>query len=325
MLSNIAIVTGGDSGEYEISLKSAEVVMEHIDRDMFRPWKVLITGSRWVVEDDGASYLIDKNDFTCVVKGERIRFSGAFLILHGTPGEDGKLQGYFDMIGMPYTGCNVATSAVTFHKGYCTAVARAYGFTVANSVLLTTNAMRTPEELVAEVGLPCFVKPNNAGSSIGISRVNTLEDMAPALAKAFEVDTEVLAEAFVAGTEVTCGVANYNGKPEALAVTEIVFETEFFDYHAKYSDPATQEITPARIPEEEYKEVMRMSEDLYRLLNCKGMVRIDFIIQDGVPHMIEVNTIPGLTAMSLVPKQAEYRGTSKKELFTGIMLQALSR
>lgn len=324
MQKHIAVVTGGDSGEFEISVQSADNVLANLNQAVFRPWKVLVTGANWRVEEDGQEYQIDKNDFSFTMNGEHIRFEGVFLILHGTPGEDGKLQGYFDMLEIPYTGCNVATSSVTFNKGYCTAVARAYGFKVANSVLLTQANKMSVSQITNRVGLPCFVKPNNGGSSIGISKVNAADDLQEAIDKAFGVDGEVLVEAMITGTEVTCGVANYSGEVTALGITECVFETEFFDFHAKYADPATQEITPARISPIEYDKVMRITEDLFRLLNCSGLVRIDYIIQDGEPVMIEVNTIPGLTAMSLIPKQAAHKGVSLEELYTGVMQQALN-
>ncbi|MBL4653997.1 MAG: D-alanine--D-alanine ligase [Flavobacteriales bacterium] len=316
MKKKIAVVTGGFSGEAEISLKSAETVLSHIDREKYEPYKTIILKNKWLVEYQGREYPIDKNDFSVTIDGTKISFDGVFVILHGTPGEDGKLQGYFDMIGLPYTSCGATTSALTFNKAITNRLLSTYDINVAKSVVSYRENPTTANIILEKIGTPCFVKPNNGGSSIGISKVNTSDQLAGALEKAFHEDSEIIIEQFLEGTEITCGVISQNNEPKALAITEIVCESEFFDFEAKYNDHATQEITPARIDDTRYQECLKLSEFIYETLQCKGMIRIDYMISNDKLFVIEVNTIPGLTAASLLPQHAEHSGISTKELFT---------
>lgn len=318
----IAIVTGGFSGESVIAHQSAKLVMEHVDRDQFHVFLIDISIEKWVAIHNGEEYPIDKNDFSFNPGDGKINFDSAFIVIHGTPGEDGKLQGYFDLIGMPYHSSDLLSSALTFNKGLCNTLLRQYGVLSANSVVLKKGDVINTEYILSKVSLPCFVKPNNGGSSLGISKVSEKSQLEGAIRKAMQVDDEIIIEDFIAGTEITCSVARLKGKVKSLAVTEIVTENEFFDFDAKYHDAATQEITPARIPEHSYEECMFLSEFIYDKLNCSGMIRVDYILQDDQLFLIEVNTIPGLSAASLLPKQAVYAQVPLKDLFTSVMYKA---
>jgi len=322
-MKNIAVVTGGNSGEDVISFQSADVVLRNIDSDEYNVYKVIIAGEKWVLEQDGKEILIDKNDFSCQFNDEKLIFDCVFLVIHGTPGEDGKLQGYFDLLHIPYTCCGVAASAITFNKAMTTSLLSQHGIHTARSVVLLKNEKVDIDQILSEIAIPCFVKPNNGGSSIGISKVNIKEELKAAIEKAFKEDNEVMVEDFMAGTEITCGVICHNGNIKALAVTEIVSMNEFFDFDAKYHDSKTEEITPARISKEAEENCMRTSERIYKILNCKGMVRIDYMLDGDKLSLIEVNTIPGLTERSLVPQQAKYAGMSLQELFTKEVEEAL--
>lgn len=323
-MKKIAIVTGGFSGEAEISLKSVETVLKHIDRNKYLPYKVIVSKEHWLVEHDQQEFAIDKNDFSVTINKEKINFDGVFMILHGTPGEDGKLQGYFDMLSIPYSCCGATTAALTFNKGITTRLLGTYGLNVAKSKILYRGEPYNSDDLMQKVGLPCFVKPNNGGSSIGISRVNNASEVVPAIEKAFKEDDEIIVEQFIDGTEITCGVVKFQGKAKALAITEIVSDSDFFDFNAKYLDHNTQEITPARIPKEKYDECLKLSEFIYEILLCKGMIRIDYILSSNKLFMIEVNTIPGLTDASLLPQHAEYAGITTTEMITEIIEEMFS-
>ncbi|PCJ89779.1 MAG: D-alanine--D-alanine ligase [Flavobacteriales bacterium] len=313
---NIAVVCGGNSGEYEISIQSADAVLKHLDVKKFSAYKVIIIGFDWKMIVDGQEFQINKDDFSCIVGEQKIIFDCVFNAIHGTPGEDGKLQGYFDMLGIPYTSSGVLTSAITFNKAICKAVLKPTKIAMAKSVVLQKDGEINIEAVVEKTGLPCFVKPNNGGSSIGISKVANADELPTALEKAFKEDNEIIIEEFINGTELTCGVTNLNGKITTLGVTEIVSKKEFFDYEAKYIDAQTEEITPARISNEISKKCEKTSELIYRQLQCKGIVRIDYILKESELYLIEVNTVPGLTDASLVPKMARHYGISLKDLFT---------
>ncbi|MBL4624328.1 MAG: D-alanine--D-alanine ligase [Flavobacteriales bacterium] len=316
MKKKIAVVTGGFSGEAQISLQSVETVLAHIDKDKYMPFKTIILQDRWYVEHESMEHPIDKNDFSFTANGTKISFDGVFIILHGTPGEDGKLQGYFDMINMRYTSSGATTSTLTFNKAITNRLLGTYDINVAKSVISLREKPLATEVILEKIGIPCFVKPNNGGSSIGISKVNKPNQIEGAIEKAFKEDSEIIIEQFIEGTEITCGIISQNNKPKALAVTEIVCESEFFDFEAKYNDHTTQEITPARIDDQTYQECLVLSEFIYETLQCKGMVRIDYMISNEKLFVIEVNTIPGLTAVSLLPQHAEHAGISTKEMFT---------
>lgn len=323
MKKNIAVVTGGYSGEAEISLMSADQVMKHLDSDKYNCFKMILTREKWMLEKDGKEYPIDKNDFTATMGGKKVKFDCAFMALHGTPGEDGKLQGYFDMIGMPYTSSGVLQSALTFSKSFTVATLSRYGVNTAKSVVVSKHDKVTAEDILSKISIPCFVKPNEGGSSLGASKVKSVEELMPAVAIGLKEGEEVIIEEFIQGTEITCGVVKYMGKIKALAITEIVFKTEIFDYHAKYFDKKTEEITPARIPLPIEAECKNLSEYIYKVLGCKGMIRIDYIIKQGKLYLLEVNSIPGMTERSLLPQQAEYAGISKKDLYGNAIEEAL--
>ena len=318
-MKQIAVVAGGYSGESEVSMKSAGMVLNNIDRQLYHPTLVLIEDTGWKVdlgEDQFAE--IDKNDFSYQVNGEKKTFDGVFVIVHGTPGEDGLLQAYFELIGMPHTTGSVWNMSTTFDKAACNNYLKSLGYKTAKNIRLNKEEIYSASEIVGQLGLPVFVKPNNGGSSIATSRVNEKEALHEAINLAFTADDQVIIEEFMAGKEVTCGVIQFEGKITALPITEIVFHNEFFDYEAKYLGQS-EEITPARILEKEKEDVQRISEELYRLLNCRGMIRVDYILRDSIPYIIEVNTVPGFSEQSIIPQQAEARGMSKSELISAVI------
>jgi D-alanine-D-alanine ligase len=317
-MKRVAVVCGGYSGEAAVSMRSAQMVMDNIDRTRFEPVKVIIDRTTWKAEWEGAYYPIDRNDFTFVVKGGKRMVDGVFMIIHGTPGEDGLLQGYFEILGIPVTTGGVYTQALTFNKKATTRVLSSMGFHTARSLQIKAWEPYSSTFIVQHVGLPCFVKPNCGGSSLGTTRVNQLEDLHLALDKAFQVDDHVIIEEYIAGTEVTCGVIVWQGKVMALPITEIVSKKEFFDYQAKY-EGLSEEITPARLPEDMTAKIQHLSEDIFRKLECKGMIRVDYIIKEQTPYVIEVNTTPGFSEASIIPQQAFAVGISKKELISAVI------
>lgn len=322
MKKNIAVIEGGFSSEAEISYKSAKTVRENLDANLYNIWQVALTKEKWVVKVDEKEYVIDKSDFSFTVS-EKISFDAAFIMIHGTPGEDGKLQGYFDMLDIPYTGCNQFSSALTFNKFYCNKALKSMGIACAKGVYLTSNMDYSKDAIVSEVGLPCFVKPADGGSSFGASKVDDIEDLAPAINQAFKHGEFVIIEEYLSGVEVTNGVYKSNGKVTALAITEIATDNEFFDFEAKYKGES-DEITPARISNEMTETIKQLSEHVYRLLHLNGVCRIDYIIQDNTPYLIEVNTIPGQSSESLIPQQIEYAGKTLSEFYNSLMADVLS-
>lgn len=323
---NIALVTGGDSGESVISLQSAKIISGNIDREKFNVFTILITGSNWkYIAADGSESNVDKNDFSVTDNGKKTVFDAVFIAIHGTPGEDGKLQGYFDMMRIPYTFSGVISSSITFSKNYSHALAGYFGATIAKSVLLKSNEKYNVDEILKITGLPCFVKPNNGGSSIGITKVKKKEEMDEAIAVALKEDSEVQIEEFIEGSEITCGILQKGDELIALPVTEIIPKREFFDYIAKYDPDMADEITPARVPEEVHAKCREMSLHLFRKFNCKGVARFDYIVKNNELYFLEVNTIPGLSAASLVPKQALAYGISLKEFFSILIENVIHR
>ena len=318
MIKKVAVVCGGYSGEAVVSHRSAQMVMDHIDRNRFEPVKVIIDKMTWKAEWEGVTYPMDRNDFTFVVKSVKHAFDGVFMIIHGTPGEDGLMQGYFEMLGIPVTTGGVYTQALTFNKKATTRVLSSMGFHTARSIQLKAWEPYSSTFVAQHVGLPCFVKPNCGGSSLGTSRVNHLEEMHLALNKAFEVDDHVIIEEYISGTEVTCGVITWEGKVMALPITEIVSKTAFFDFQAKY-EGLSEEITPARLSPEVTKNIQRLSEDIFRKLECKGMIRVDYIIRENEPFVIEVNTTPGFSEASIIPQQAAAVGINKTQLISAVI------
>ncbi|MBC7534155.1 MAG: D-alanine--D-alanine ligase, partial [Ferruginibacter sp.] len=300
MKKNIALVTGGYSGEAVISYKSAASIKNNIDTEKWNCYLVDINKAGWFYEGStGEKTAVDKNDFSIRENGNKINFDAVLVGLHGTPGEDGKLQGYFDCLGIPYTSCDAATSALTFNKRYTVAVAAFAGIQVAKSLHLFKQQPLTADAVLAKLTLPLFVKPNNGGSSLGMSRVNELAQLEPALAKAFKEDDQVLVEEFISGREFTIGVLKSKGNIIVLPVTEVISKNEFFDFQAKY-EGASEEITPANVAESIAAKIRDGARKAYAVFNCRGVVRIDFIYneQSGHPFMLEINTVPGQSAAS---------------------------
>jgi len=317
-MKRIAVVCGGYSGESVVSLRSAAMIMNHIDRSRFDPVKVVITRSRWTAELNGRETDVDKNDFSVTSETGRITFDGAFIIIHGAPGEDGLLQGYFALIGIPHTTGDVLNMSTTFNKKATTRLLGSLGYPVAKSIVLHRNEPYSVSFLIQNLGLPCFVKPNCGGSSIGTSKVNAPEDVHRSLDIAFQEDDQVIVEEFIEGTEVTCGVIRRSGQITALPITEIVSKKSFFDFEAKYQG-ASEEITPARLTEGLTAQIQRSCEDIYTRLNCRGMIRIDWLIRGNEPYVVEINTVPGFSEASIIPQQAAVIGMSKTELISAVI------
>ena len=316
----IAIVAGGDSSELVVSLRSAQGIYSFIDKDRYNLYIVEMEGKRWeVVLPDGNKTPIDRNDFSFVENGEKKNFDFAYITIHGTPGENGILQGYFDLIGMPYSSCNVLVSAITFNKFTCNQYLKGFGIRVSESMILRKGFEILDEEVINKVGLPCFIKPNAGGSSFGVTKVKTKEDIQPAIEKAFGESDEVMIEAFMKGTEITCGCYKTKNKEVVFPITEVVTGNEFFDYDAKYNGQV-EEITPARIPEETAERVRLLTSAIYDILGCSGIIRIDYIITEGEKvNLLEINTTPGMTATSFIPQQVRAAGLDIKDVMTDII------
>lgn len=327
MKKTIALVTGGFTGESVVSFKSAGFVETQIDQAKYDVYKIIILKEGWYYEDHhGVKHSVDKNDFTVVLNDQKISFDAAFIMLHGSPGEDGRLQGYFDMLGIPYTSCDALTSALTMNKGYSKAIVNGIkDLNVAHSVQLFENSATASQNLLATLDLPLFIKPNNGGSSIGMSKVKQADELPDALTKAFKEDTQVLVEEFIQGREFSIGVYNTRGGIKVLPATEVIPSNDFFDYEAKYTPGATEEITPGRMTEEEKSRVERIVTDIYLRLNCKGMVRIDYFLQKDTSnfYFVEINTIPGQTAQSFIPQQVRAAGLNISEFYGELIEMAL--
>jgi len=313
-MRTIAVVAGGDSSEYEVSVRSAKEVRKVLS-SRYIVYIIMIRGTNWYWEDGkGRYHKVDKNDFILITDDYRIRFDAVFIAIHGTPGENGLLQGYFDMMQIPYTSCDSFCSALTFNKQACKLYLKEYGILMAEAILLRKKEKPDTEEIIHKTGLPCFVKPNDSGSSFGVSMVKKKEDLLPAIKKAFKESDEVMIEAFMKGREMACGVVKTMSRSLILPVTEIISRNEFFDYEAKYTPGKSDEITPANIPLKIKEDVQRLSSEIYDLLGCKGIVRVDFILIGEQPYFLEINTVPGMTEESLVPKQAQAAGIPLSEL-----------
>lgn len=315
MKKNIAIIMGGFSSEFEISLKSGQVVYETLDQAKYSPHRVHIFKNKWVyVDPNNQEHAIDKNDFSVTVDGVKITFDCVFNAIHGTPGEDGFMQGYLELLSIPQTSCNMYQAALTFNKRDCLSTLKPYGIKTAESFYVNLGDAIDEDAIIAKVGLPCFVKANKAGSSFGISKVYKREDFNKALEVAFKEDDEVIIESFLDGVEVSVGVITYKGEVTVLPITEIVSNNDFFDYQAKYLGES-QEITPARLTEEQEEQVRTVAKRVYEVLKMKGFSRSEFIFKDGEPHLLEVNTVPGMTKASILPQQAASAGISLADLF----------
>jgi len=324
----IAFVTGGYSGEAEVSYKSAVTIEAHIDKSKYEVYRIDITPSAWFhTTPDGKKVFIDRNDFSLQTGGRKIIFDAVLIGIHGTPGEDGKLQGYFDLMNLPYTSCDAATSALTFNKRYTVAVAAFAGINVSRSVHLFKHDKPTASEVLEKLKLPAFVKPNNGGSSIGMSKVIKPEEMAPALQKALKEDDQVLVEEFIQGREFTIGVFRSGSEIITMPFTEVKTTKDFFDFEAKYSPGFTEETTPALVDDNIAEKVRSTAKKIYQVFNCSGVVRMDMIFNEakGEPFLLEINTVPGQTEASVVPQQVRAMGWTLKQFYSALIEDALSR
>ncbi len=316
-MKNIAVVCGGHSGEFEISMASGKIAYENLDRQKYRPYLVVIKAQDWYwLTDDGEKIAMDKSDFTVSANGKTVRFDGVFNAIHGTPGEDGKLQGYFDLLGIPYTSCGVDISALSFNKFLCNRFIRSFGIQTAASYSFLRGEDIDGKKVMDSLGLPLFVKPAASGSSVGVSKVNRPGDFDAAVEKAFLTDRRILIEEALSGRELACGLMKKGKELLVFPITEIITQNDFFDYEAKYSNGKTREVTPADIPQEAETDIKALSAMLYRQMDCNGFVRFDYILTENGLYFLELNSIPGMSEHSLIPQQAEAFGLTKKELFT---------
>ena len=312
---NIAIIMGGYSSEYKISLKSGSVVYKHLNKEKYNPYKIHIFKEKWVyVNDQEHEFPINKDDFSVQLETQKVTFDCVFNAIHGSPGEDGYMQAYFSLLGIPISGCSFYQSALTFNKRDLLSVLKPYGIKTAKSYYLNEGDSVDEDEIIKAVGLPCFVKANKAGSSFGITKVHAKDKLVSAIEMAYKEDNEIIIESFLDGTEVSVGVISYKGKTKVLPITEIVSENDFFDYEAKYLGKS-QEITPARISDQLTQKVSIAAKKIYEILKMVGFTRSEFIFVNDEPHLLEVNTTPGLTEASILPQQAQLAGISLSELF----------
>lgn len=324
-MKHVAIIMGGYSSEYKISLASGKVVFDNLDRNKYIPYAIHILKDKWVyVDENNAEFPIDKNDFSIQYNGTKITFDVVFNAIHGTPGEDGLMQAYFNLIGMPHTSCDYYQAALTMNKRDMLSVVKPYGIKTAISYYLNEGDVVDTETIIQRVGLPCFVKPNRSGSSFGISKAKNTEELLQAIETAYKEDNEIIIESFLNGTEVSVGVINYQGEIIVLPITEIVSENDFFDYEAKYLGKS-QEITPARIDEATKAKVEDIASRIYKILKMEGFSRSEFIIVDGIPFLLEMNTVPGLTNESILPQQAKQANISLSDLFGNAIVLALQK
>ena len=323
MKKNIAIIMGGYSSEYQISLKSGTVVYNTLNKEKYNAYRIHVFIDKWVLVDaNDNEFLVDKNDFSVVINQTKITFDCVFNAIHGSPGEDGFMQAYFKLIGLPQTSCEAYQAALTFNKRDCLSVLKPYGILTAESYYLNLGDTINEDEIIAKVGLPCFVKANKAGSSFGISKVYKKEALQTAIDNAFKEDDEIIIESFLDGTEVSVGVITYNGKTKVLPITEIVSENDFFDYEAKYLGKS-QEITPARLTKSQEEKVNTLAKKVYDILKMKGFTRSEFIFKNNEPHLLEINTVPGLTNESILPQQAAKAGITMAQLFESAIEEAM--
>jgi D-alanine-D-alanine ligase len=323
----IAFVTGGYSGEAEVSYNSAKTIRANIDTEKFDAYTIDIrTNGWWYVAADETETPVDKNDFSIIANGQKILFDAVLIGIHGTPGEDGKLQGYFDLIGLPYSTCDASVSALTFNKRFTVAVAAFSGISVSRSLHYYKGDAINMEEITSTLHFPLFIKPANGGSSIGMSKVPDAGGIEAALEKAFAEDTQVLIEEFIEGREFTVGVCKIGGEIVTLPITEVISENYFFDYEAKYHGKS-RETTPAEVSEDIANQIRAAAKKIYKVFNCRGVIRIDFIYNAaaGKPYMLEINTVPGQSAASVVPQQVRALGWNLKDFYTGLIEEALNR
>ncbi|WP_214070409.1 D-alanine--D-alanine ligase [Mucilaginibacter sp. dw_454] len=317
-MKNIALLAGGFTGEYEVSLNSAGNIANNLDKTKYNVYIILINRDRWFYERGSERFDVDKNDFSLTLDGQKIKFDFAFITIHGTPGEDGKMQGYLDIIGVPYNTCDVTTSAITMNKAYTkTIVHGIHGLNTAKSIRLFKKDGHDIGTIASALKFPLFIKPNNGGSSVGMSKVHTVGELPAAIDKAFHEDSEILIEEFIKGREFSRGIARLNGKVVVLPATEIISKTEFFDYEAKYTAGASEEITPADLSQAKDAQIAEIITEVYLRLNCRGMARVDFILLDDTQefYFIEINTTPGQSSASLIPQQVRAAGMDLGEFY----------
>jgi len=324
-MKNIAIIVGGNSSEYEVSMKSGKNIYDEVDETRYNKYLVVLKERDWHVEIGEEKFPVDKNDFSFTRNGEKILFDFAYITIHGVPGENGLLQGYLDMMGVPYGCCNVLASALTFDKHTCNTYLKSYGVNVADSVMLIRGMAYNVNEIINEVGLPCFVKPNAEGSSFGVTKVKEAAQLEDALKKAFALCREVLIETFIDGTELTCGVVKAGDMDITMPIAEVVPKNEFFDFEAKYDPTKSDEIIPARISPELTNRIKTLSSMIYDILRCEGIIRVDYIVREDEIFMLEVNTTPGMTSNSFVPKMVRAMGGTLREVLTKIIDNKLNR
>ena len=323
----IAFVTGGYSGEAEVSYKSAITIQANVDTEKFEVYRIDVRKEGWFCQLPGHDdILVDRGNFTVMINEQLISFDAVLIGIHGTPGEDGKLQGYFDLLNIPYTSCNATTSAITFNKRYTVAVASMSGIKVASSYHFFKGETINIDEVAGGLQFPLFVKPSNGGSSIGMSKVPAKDGLAAAIEKAFKEDDQVLIEEFIEGREFTIGVFKKGNDIITLPMTEVISENYFFDFEAKYQGKS-KEITPATLEETKAQQIREAAKKIYRIFNCQGVIRIDFIYNEaaGAPYMLEVNTVPGQSEASIVPQQVKAMGLTLKEFYSTLIEEALSR
>jgi len=324
MKKNIAIIMGGYSSEFEISVKSGNVVYNSLDSSKYNLYRVHIQKNKWVhVDENEVEHPINKADFTTNINGHKIIFDVVFNAIHGHPGEDGVILSYFELLGIPHTSAPSYQMALTFNKRDCLSVVKAYGIKTANAYYLNEGDPISENEILKKVGLPCFVKANKAGSSFGISKVYKKEHLKAAIKLSFKEDDEIIIESYLDGREVSVGVITYNNELKVLPITEIITENDFFDFEAKY-EGKSHEITPAKLSEKEEKRIRKVAKKVYKVLRMSGFSRSEYILIDGEPHLLEMNTVPGLTSLSLLPQQANIAGISLTELFGNAIESALN-
>ena len=323
MKKNVAILSGGYSREFDVSIQSGDVIYENIDRNKYSPFKIVIKKDSWLYySSDGEKIAVNKEDFSIKIGKNRINFDVIIIMIHGSPGEDGILQSYFDLLDIPYTGCDSYTSSLTFNKRDCISVLNKYNIPTAKSVHINGSDIIEPTQIIDELGLPCFVKANKSGSSFGVFKVHSVSELSSAIKKAFEFDNEILIESFLEGTEVSVGVMKYKNETVVFGITELISENDFFDYDAKYHGQS-QEITPANISTVQRKNVSEVAVKIYNKLGIKGISRSEFIFVDQIPHFLELNSIPGMTNESIFPKQAKNIGISIREIIDELIEQTL--
>lgn len=323
---NIAVIAGGDSSEFVVSVNSGTNVFNAIDTSKFNPWLIRMRGKEWIVLENKEKIAdVDKSDFSFSVNGNKITIDFAYITIHGTPGEDGILQGYFDLLKIPYSTCDVHSSSLTFNKWFCSNYLRSFGIQMASSVKISKGQKIDSDEIVDKLGLPVFIKPNAGGSSFGITKVKTKNEIEKAIKSAWEESNEALIEEFIEGTEFTCGLVRIKDEILVFPVTEVLPKNEFFDYEAKYTPGATEEITPARLPKNLFEECQSISSTIYDLCHCSGIVRVDYILKNNEFYFLEVNTTPGMTATSFIPQQITAMGLTLKEVITRIIDDKLGR